>query len=660
MRVSTWALLASVNGADAFWRMICNKPITTARLDPIISPGSVSMHTHSITGPSSFDQSSTFESLRAADCTTCTVQEDRSAYWVPQLYYVRSDGQYQAVKQVGGVTVYYLQRGTPNADGKYRAFPAGLHMIAGNPFRRSYDASDIEQEQIGFSCLGGTGYTKTLQGMSNCPNGLRAEIFFPNCWDGVNLDSPDHKSHMAYSGKDGNGACPSSHPVKLISIFFEAMWDINAFAGGWWNGTSAPFVFAQGDPTGYGSHGDFLSGWNESFLQSAIDTCTNNSGRLEDCPVFNLQYDVAAKCSWTGTSLIQENVFGPRATLPGCNPISFGPLAAPVKPLSCPDGSLVVLPSAASTPVVQLPTHGVLAPITSAVGGIVGGLLPVGFAAQQSSAPARSAPSGSAANAAVATALSSSSSASARWSNSSIAGSATGNGARLAAPATVTTIQPTVYTTVLQGQTVVSTSYITIALGSQPAAATAAPAGQAAGFVAVAGSGSSADVNGNSNGASGNSDVPAVAAAAPAAGDGDDNVRTVVETIYATVTRTAYSTQTLTLGNGQATTTVSQYVQLFVLPSSLTSMLTQQRVVTTTVGGAAGNAAVAPTVTSTIYQTTTRTVTPGAASDTPASASASAAPSMLPANGTFVNGTLLGNNNGTRQVNVTLGRLLVR
>ena len=36
-----------------------------------------------------------------------------------------------------------------------------------------------------------------------CTGGLRAEVTFPSCWDGLNLDSADHKSHMAYPGPDG-------------------------------------------------------------------------------------------------------------------------------------------------------------------------------------------------------------------------------------------------------------------------------------------------------------------------------------------------------------------------------------------------------------------------------------------------------------------------
>ena len=55
-----------------------------------------------------------------------------------------------------------------------------------------------------------------------CPDGMRAQVFFPSCWDGVNLDSADHKSHMAYPiGEYNNGYCPDTHPVHIISLFYE-------------------------------------------------------------------------------------------------------------------------------------------------------------------------------------------------------------------------------------------------------------------------------------------------------------------------------------------------------------------------------------------------------------------------------------------------------
>lgn len=31
-----------------------------------------------------------------------------------------------------------------------------------------------------------------------CPAGIMVNVRFPTCWDGKNLDSPDHMSHVAY------------------------------------------------------------------------------------------------------------------------------------------------------------------------------------------------------------------------------------------------------------------------------------------------------------------------------------------------------------------------------------------------------------------------------------------------------------------------------
>lgn len=83
----------------------------------------------------------------------------------------------------------------------------------------------------------------------NCANGVRQQVFFPSCWDGVNLDSSDHKSHVAYPSGAGAGTCPESHPKRLISLFYESIWDTNAFKDMWTEGDQQPFVFSYGDPT---------------------------------------------------------------------------------------------------------------------------------------------------------------------------------------------------------------------------------------------------------------------------------------------------------------------------------------------------------------------------------------------------------------------------
>jgi hypothetical protein len=73
-----------------------------------------------------------------------------------------------------------------------------------------------------------------------------------SCWDGVNLDSPNHRDHVSYPARgtfQSNGACPASHPVKLPQIFLEVVWDTTKFNNpeDWPVDGSQPFVLSMGD-----------------------------------------------------------------------------------------------------------------------------------------------------------------------------------------------------------------------------------------------------------------------------------------------------------------------------------------------------------------------------------------------------------------------------
>jgi len=111
-----------VDVARAYWRMACSVA-QTSRTDPILSPGTVSGHVHKFAGGNSefsrsnvdvqlltrsdVNQDSTQDSLLASTCSTCEVQDDKSAYWTPQLYYAHSNGTVEEV-QNDGMTVYYV------------------------------------------------------------------------------------------------------------------------------------------------------------------------------------------------------------------------------------------------------------------------------------------------------------------------------------------------------------------------------------------------------------------------------------------------------------------------------------------------------------------------------------------------------------------------
>lgn len=79
--------------------------------------------------------------------------------------------------------------------------------------------------------------------MSTLTRGLR-------CWDGKNVDSPDHKSHVAYprSGTfESTGPCPDSHPIRLPQVMYEVMWDTAIFKDIWPTNGENPLVYSFGD-----------------------------------------------------------------------------------------------------------------------------------------------------------------------------------------------------------------------------------------------------------------------------------------------------------------------------------------------------------------------------------------------------------------------------
>jgi hypothetical protein len=45
--------------------------------------------------------------LLASNCSSCEVQDDKSAYWTPQLYYAHNNGTFEEVPNYG-MTVYFL------------------------------------------------------------------------------------------------------------------------------------------------------------------------------------------------------------------------------------------------------------------------------------------------------------------------------------------------------------------------------------------------------------------------------------------------------------------------------------------------------------------------------------------------------------------------
>ncbi|KAG8924241.1 hypothetical protein FRC01_011740 [Tulasnella sp. 417] len=279
--VAILASLASVQVANAWFRLACSTPLVQERIDPIISPGQTSQHLHSIHGGSNFSKDMTYNTARQSSCTSCAIAQDLSNYWTPTLYFKDPNtGQFEKVPN-GGLLVYYQNRGSADASngGKgLKAFPAGFRMISGDPRKRSKKyaeglgtQAELAERAIKSTCLrygsGNTGYDYYGFPTTDCEAGL--------------------------------------------NLFYEITWDISAFSNRW-KGKPWPFVWSNSDPTGYGWHGDF---------QNAIDHCNQTpdqlAGKSEACPYFTVLPATTFSACRAKTTEVVEPINGPMAKLPG-------------------------------------------------------------------------------------------------------------------------------------------------------------------------------------------------------------------------------------------------------------------------------------------------------------------------------------------------------
>lgn len=153
------------------------------------------------------------------------------------------------------------------------------------------------------------------------------------CWDGKNLDSPDHQSHMyntiTQDGFVNAGKCPSTHPVRMpqvraLQLFdpfirdlvwatlnivpqvaFETVWDTTKFNSMWTSGAPNPYVWSF-EGTAAGTHADYMFGWKGDSLQRAM----NKSECFYDgCgSITKQQMSVANQCTIKQT--VQEETDG--------------------------------------------------------------------------------------------------------------------------------------------------------------------------------------------------------------------------------------------------------------------------------------------------------------------------------------------------------------
>ena len=256
-----------------------------AKDDPIVYPGQPGKsHLHQFFGNTGTNASSNYQSLRTTGGSTCTRSTDqspqRTAYWMPAML----DGAGNAVKP-DWMNTYYKQlpASDPNCAvtldasvvGRCVPMPNGLRFILGYNMATGTggpaDTNSRDYWAMGFDCVdkpvGANSYTGVKHTITDilatgkCPAGawLRVFVAFPQCWDGKNLDTADHRSHIVMPPQ---AVCPGDHPYRIpevaVSAFFSV--DDNFFAGKWHLSSDE---MMPGTVPGSTLHMDYWEAWSD-------------------------------------------------------------------------------------------------------------------------------------------------------------------------------------------------------------------------------------------------------------------------------------------------------------------------------------------------------------------------------------------------------------
>lgn len=251
----------------------------------IVAPGvdNGAHHTHDYVGNQANDAFADNQDFANGE-TTCRNQGDKSSYYWPVLRLQDGTEEFDAGQQGGGaegntgriltasqVTLDYVG----NARGKVVAMPKFLRIITGDAKAFTNGTANAN---AAWSCTGFENRQLTDK-YPICPEGSRLvrTSKFQSCWDGRNVDSANHRTHVAYADPR-TGACPSGFRA-IPQLVQRLVYDVNAPSLND-NGGSSPFYAVDGFPEQMHKpvtdHGDFVNVFDERLMNKMV-RCINTA-----------------------------------------------------------------------------------------------------------------------------------------------------------------------------------------------------------------------------------------------------------------------------------------------------------------------------------------------------------------------------------------------
>ncbi|WP_399894084.1 DUF1996 domain-containing protein [Streptomyces sp. BBFR51] len=240
-------------------------------------------HFHDYVGNQDNDAFASDEDLAAAG-TSCADQGDKSSYYWPVLRLQNGTVEQDAQAPGGGIEGNAGEIVTPaevtltfegNERAKVTEMPRLLRIITGDA--KAF-VNGNTNANASWSC---TGFEdrQLKDKYPLCPSGsdVVRTFTFQSCWDGRNIDSANHRTHMAFAAADGS--CPEGFgPIpRLVQ---RVVYDVEApsLQDG---GTTVPLFAVDSFPEQLHKpvtdHSDFINVFDEDLMRDMVDCI--NSGR---------------------------------------------------------------------------------------------------------------------------------------------------------------------------------------------------------------------------------------------------------------------------------------------------------------------------------------------------------------------------------------------
>nr|WP_152889111.1 DUF1996 domain-containing protein [Streptomyces adustus] len=213
--------------------------------------------------------------------TSCQDQGDKSSYFWPVLRLQNGTQERDAGSPGGGTEGNAGQIVTPkqvtmtfvgNPRSKVTAMPRLLRIITGDAkafvngpanANASWSCTGLEDRQLKDKyplCPSGSDVVRTFK--------------FQSCWDGRNIDSANHRTHVAFAAADGS--CPSGFQA-IPQLVQRIVYDVDAPSlqdGGRTTPLFAVDSFPENLHKPITDHGDFINVFDEKLMNEMVD-CIN-------------------------------------------------------------------------------------------------------------------------------------------------------------------------------------------------------------------------------------------------------------------------------------------------------------------------------------------------------------------------------------------------